>query len=362
MSKPLRKKPNLRLEDKGINNDVIVGSQSIEFGLESVIFKNDNIYVGSKGIKQLNTGQIISLLDPNDLDIGSFIGSGASGSVHLAVYKPTNLTVAVKSINIYDKDKRKQFKNDLKVLSDNDCHFLVKFYGAFFGEGSVKLVLEYMNLGSLDNVIKKVKNKLSSENVNFTNSPVSPFIPEAVLSKITQQMLNGLLHLHKKKRQLHRDIKPANILINTDGLVKLTDFGIARSLDNAAGLSNTFVGTKSYMSPERILGEEYSFSSDIWSLGLIVYEMATGQFPYNFSKVYIEHVESILKDPEPTLPDDGVYSLELQNFITRCLKKNPKERDSVVELCCHPWILKYSEMDADIPLWLAELYGHLILD
>jgi len=70
-------------------------------------------------------------------------------------------------------------------------------------------------------------------------------------------------------------------------------------------------------SPERIIGQEYSYSSDIWSLGLIVFEMATGIFPYNFSKVFIEHVESILKEPEPVLPDNGIFSPELQNFITR---------------------------------------------
>jgi serine/threonine protein kinase len=128
-------------------------------------------------------------------------------------------------------------------------------------------------------------------------------------------------------------MKPGNILINSEGFVKLTDFGIAKTLENTTDLCNTFVGTKTYMSPERIEGKEYSFSSDIWSLGLIIMEMATGMFPYNFSQVFIEHVDSILKDPEPTLPDNGKFSPELQNFITRCLKKNPKERDTVAELC-----------------------------
>jgi serine/threonine protein kinase len=174
--------------------------------------------------------------------------------------------------------------------------------------------------------------------------------------------LGGLIYLHKVKHQLHRDIKPANILINSDGIVKLTDFGIAKTLENTEDLSNTFVGTKNYMSPERILGQDYSYSSDIWSLGLVVYELATGLFPYNFSKVYIEHVDSILKDPEPTLPNNGVYSAELQNFLTRCLKKNPLERDSAAELSAHPWILKYSDEDANVALWLAELYGNMIVD
>ena len=121
----------------------------------------------------------MSVVDPNDFQIGDYIGSGASGSVHLAVYKPSGLTLAIKSINIYDKEKRKQFKNDLKTLSDNNCPFLVKFYGAFFQEGNIKLVLEYMNLGSLDKIISKVR-----------NSDQMPKTPENILSKITQEVNN----------------------------------------------------------------------------------------------------------------------------------------------------------------------------
>jgi serine/threonine protein kinase len=157
-------------------------------------------------------------------------------------------------------------------------------------------------------------------------------------------------------------MKPANILINSEGFVKLTDFGITKTLENTAEFCTTFVGTKNYMSPERILGNEYSYSSDIWSLGLIVYELATGSFPYHFSKVFIEHVECILKEPEPTLPSNAGFSSELQNFITRCLKKNPEERDSVIELCAHPWILKYSDRDANLELWLAQVFDFIIID
>ena len=87
------------------------------------------------------------------------------------------------------------------------------------------------------------------------------------------------------------------------------------------------------MSPERILGNDYSYSSDIWSLGLIIFELATGLFPYTFSRYYIEHVDYILNQPDPTLPStDGVFSWQLQDFITKCLRKDPKERDSVTDL------------------------------
>jgi serine/threonine protein kinase len=155
-------------------------------------------------------------------------------------------------------------------------------------------------------------------------------------------------------------MKPGNILINSEGMVKLTDFGITKTLDNTTEFCTTFVGTRNYMSPERLLGNQYSFASDIWSLGLIVYELATGVFPYTFSKVFIEHVDSILREPEPTLSEDH-FSPEFQNFMTRCLKKNPLERDSAAELCAHPWILKYSEDEANLDLWIAELFDFIVI-
>ncbi len=85
-------------------------------------------------------------------------------------------------------------------------------------------------------------------------------------------------------------------------------------------------------SPERISGEEYSYSSDIWSLGLIVYELATGIFPYKFSNVLIDNIQSIIEGPEPTMPSNGMFSVELQDFISKCLKKNHKQRSSLKEL------------------------------
>lgn len=86
---------------------------------------------------------------------------------------------------------------------------------------------------------------------------------EEVLSDIAEQVLHGLQFLHDN-RQMHRDLKPGNILLNCKGQVKLADFGISRALDGTAGFANSFVGTVTYMSPERIVGENYSYPSDIW--------------------------------------------------------------------------------------------------
>lgn len=115
--------------------------------------------------------------------------------------------MALKSINAFDKHKRHQLINDLRSLHKNSCPFLVEFCGALFEEGSVKVALEYMNMGSLKNIIK-----LAKKNPKWAEG--KPLLPEPVLSKMTQQILAGLCYLNICQRQLHRDIKPDNILVN----------------------------------------------------------------------------------------------------------------------------------------------------
>jgi serine/threonine protein kinase len=95
---------------------------------------------------------------------------------------------------------------------------------------------------------------------------------ELVLSCITYQVLWGLAYLHYE-HNTHRDIKPGNILINYDGEVKLSDFGISRNLDNTVGMSNTAVGTCKYMSPERLEGLAYNETADIYAFGMVMLEI-----------------------------------------------------------------------------------------
>lgn len=270
-----------------------------------------------------------------DLEVRRFIGKGSAATVQEAIHKPTGTLIALKSINAYDKEKRKQLMNDIKALEQSECPFLVKFYGAYFDEGHVKVALELMDGGSLRDLVKQLK---------------VPIIPEAILSKITQQTLNGLMYLHKIKHQVHRDIKPDNVLINSCGAVKLSDFGISKELEMTMGLCNTFVGTMIYMSPERIHGKKYSYSSDIWSLGLMVIELARGCYPYPKASTYIEMIENIMSSPEPNLPSG--FSSELKDFISHCVKKNPEERWTTVQLAAHPWVLKYSQSEVNLPAWI----------
>ena len=265
----------------------------------------------------------------------------------MATYKPTKMIFAIKSIKLYDKNTRNQFKNDLKVLSANKCKNIISFYGAFFTEGNVKILLEYMNLGSLDKILKQIKQKKFQP----------PCIPESILSKITKQILLGLIYLHKEKHQIHRDIKPANILINSDGIVKLTDFGIARTLENNQKFSKTFVGSRSYMSPERITGKIYSYPSDIWSVGLVIYELATGEEPYGGGDDFLTQITKIVEYDEPRL-DGKIFSKEFCDFIEKTVKKEPEKRADVEELLNHPWIVGHDNDNDSIPKWLAFLFDY----
>ena len=267
--------------------------------------------------------------------------------MHIATHKPTGVHLAIKSIKIYDKNTRDQLKNDLKVLCANKCKNIITFYGAFFTEGNVKIILEYMNCGSLDKTLKVIKTKKLSP----------PCIPENILSKITKQILLGLNYLHKEKHQIHRDIKPANILINSDGEVKLTDFGIARTLENNQKYSKTFVGSRSYMSPERITGKLYSYPSDIWSVGLVIYELATGEEPYGGGEDFLTQITKIVEYDEPRL-DDKIFSRELCDFIEKTVKKEPEKRSDVDALLNHPWIIGHDKDNNNIHEWLAYLYDY----
>ena len=237
----------------------------------------------------------------------------------------------------------------MKVLSSNKCKNIINFYGAFFTEGNVKILLEYMNVGSLEKIFKEIQIKKIPP----------PCISEAILSKITKQILLGLSYLHKEKHQIHRDIKPANILINTDGIVKLTDFGISRTLEKSQ--AHTFVGSRIYMSPERIIGKKYSYPSDIWSVGLVIYELASGTQPYGGGNDFLSQITKIVEEPEPKL-EENIFSKELCDFIEKTLKKEEEKRANIDELLNHPFIVNHENDKESIFQWLGTLFGHEILN
>ncbi|KXG24970.1 mitogen-activated protein kinase kinase 3 isoform X1 [Sorghum bicolor] len=276
----------------------------------------------------------------HEMHIFGPIGNGASSVVERAIFIPVHRILALKKINIFEKEKRQQILNEMRTLCEACCYpGLVEFQGAFYmpDSGQISIALEYMDGGSLADVIRVKKS-----------------IPEPVLSHMLQKVLLGLRYLHEVRHLVHRDIKPANVLVNLKGEAKITDFGVSTGLDNTMAMCATFVGTVTYMSPERIRNENYSYAADIWSLGLTILECATGKFPYDVNEGPANLMLQILDDPSPTPPPDA-YSPEFCSFINDCLQKDADARPMCEKLLSHPFIKRYAGTEVDLAAYVKSV-------
>merc|ERR1712038_1805225 len=205
--------------------------------------------------------QLGELKSEEDFEKISELGAGNGGVVHCVRHISTGTVIAKKMIHLEVKPAiKKQIITELRILDECNSPFIVGFYGAFHSDGEIYVCMEYMDGGSLDLVIKKAGK-----------------IAEKYLRKITYAVLRGLSYLREKHQIIHRDVKPSNILVNSQGEIKICDFGVSGQLIDS--MANSFVGTRSYMSPERLQGSQYSVASDLWSLGLSLLEMSFGMYP-----------------------------------------------------------------------------------
>lgn len=246
-----------------------------------------------------------------DIEVLSELGSGNGGTVSKARHIPTGLIMARKVIPIEaKKEVRKQIVRELHITRDCNFPHIVSYFGAFLNQGDVVMCMEYMDRGSLDRIYKK-----------------HGAIPEPIVGKITEAVVEGLDYLYDKHRIIHRDVKPSNVLVNAKGEVKLCDFGVSGELNNS--IADTFVGTSTYMSPERIQGAAYSVKSDVWSLGITVLELAVGYFPWDEPNEegkpssqplgILDMLQRIVLEPPPQVPANGKFSEHFRQFVKRCL-------------------------------------------
>ncbi|ORX61661.1 kinase-like protein [Hesseltinella vesiculosa] len=271
----------------------------------------------------------------DDLCVHEELGHGQYGTVKKVSHVVTNVVMAMKEIRLeLDEKKLQQILMELDVLHKSTSEYIVEFYGAFFIESCVYYCMEYMDAGSLD--------KLYGDGV-----------PEEVLAKIAISMVKGLKFLKDELSIIHRDVKPTNVLMNLKGQVKLCDFGVSGQLNKS--LAKTNIGCQSYMAPERIKATDtYTVSSDVWSLGLSLVEMAGGKYPYNYDTMFAQ-LRAIVEDEPPTLPSH--YSTDACDFISACLHKEPSSRPTYAELLQHPFIQKYHDTPVDMATWATEAFA-----
>lgn len=277
----------------------------------------------------------------------SLLGEGAGGSVSKCKLKHGTKIFALKEIILTDShpDTQKQILRELQFNKSCISPYIVKYYGMFLQGSTICISMEYMGGRSLDAIYRQVKLRGGR-------------IGEKVLGKIAESMLKGLSYLHEN-RIIHRDIKPQNILLDSHGNIKLCDFGVSGVVVNS--LATTFTGTSYYMAPERIQGQPYSVTSDIWSLGLTLLEVAMGEFPYPIDKdngmAPIE-VLTMIMTFQPTFKneDDIEWTKSFKSFITYCLEKNPKLRASPRQMLQHPWIIGQSKKSVNMEKFIKQCW------
>lgn len=187
-----------------------------------------------------------------------------------------------------------------------------------------------------------------------------------VLGKITESVLGGLVYLYEAHRIMHRDIKPSNVLVNSRGAIKLCDFGVATETVNS--IADTFVGTSTYMAPERIQGEAYTIKSDVWSVGLTVMELAIGRFPFDINDAaggervsvgpmgILDLLQTIVHEPAPRLPKSEAFPAILDAFIAKCLLKSTVERPTPRELYDHDAFVQAAKRTpVDLQEWAVSM-------
>ncbi|CAF0969059.1 unnamed protein product [Brachionus calyciflorus] len=275
----------------------------------------------------------------DELEKGDFLGRGQFGTVKKMFHQPTNLTFAVKMVNdtlMESNDSRNSEIMDLAApLKIGDgCPSLIKFYGAMHAESYIWILTEVMDT-SLDRFYAKV-------------FAMGIEMPELFVSKVAYAVTYALDFMRKAK-MMHRDIKPSNILLNYTGEIKVCDFGISGFTTNS--VCTTFKGCQRYMPPEKIdpylSGNGYTIRADIWSLGISLIEISTGEHPFKDSNGVLGLIKSIVQNDPPKL-DQSKFSPELCDFTDKCLVKIPDNRASCSDLLDHEFIKKYMETPNDL--------------
>jgi hypothetical protein len=252
------------------------------------------------------------------------IGQGAFGEVFSALWTPPGggnaRRVAVKKMAVTPKNV-KHLLTEIDIQRQSNHANVVNYLDGYYLENELWVVLEYMGGGSLTEVLEM-----------FAYIKMT----EPQIAYVTQETLKALRFLHSNYR-IHRDIKSDNILLGEEGEVKIADFGFAAQLTVSQQKRNTVVGTPYWMAPELIEGHDYDAKVDVWSLGIMIREMAEGEPPY-MEYPTARALFLILTKGVPELKDRDKWSADMRNFLNACLTKDTTARPTSEKLLQHPWL------------------------
>ncbi|XP_063620577.1 uncharacterized protein LOC134793000 [Cydia splendana] len=254
-----------------------------------------------------------------DFDLGRALGKGKFGNVYLAREKESRYVVALKVLfksQILDADIEHQVRREVEIQCRLRHPNILRMYGYFHDEKRIYLILEYAKHGALYMLLK--------QRGRFDEKTAAIYI---------RDLTKALIYCHAKK-VIHRDIKPENILIGHNGELKIADFGW--SVHSPSSRRMTLCGTLDYLSPEMIEGKPHSYAVDIWSLGVLCYELLVGLPPFDAkhsNQTYLKIRYVIIKYPE-------YVSEKAKDLMGNLLVVNPENRLPLATVLQHPWIVE----------------------
>jgi serine/threonine protein kinase len=261
------------------------------------------------------------------------ISRGAFGRVFLARKTKTATIYAIKVLpkgELTQKNEVRRVLVEKDILLQFESPWVIRFYYSIIGANNLYLVTEYVCGGDLFSLLQEVGS-----------------LDDEAARVYAFQLTHALIYLHSL-RIIHRDIKPDNVLIDSNGRLKLTDFGLSyqgliHDLDDAKGI----VGTPDYIPPEILLGNSHSYPVDWWALGVLTYECLTGNPPFH-ADTESAIFDNILRG-EVSWPDDIEISAEATDFVRRLLSYDPAERLGGEETLRHPWFAGLDVDKLDVP-------------
>jgi len=233
-----------------------------------------------------------------------------------------------------EPDSIRDIQNEVEILKNCRSPHIVALGGVYVKRDRVWIAMEYCAAGSLTQMMNTCQRALT----------------EKQIAAVLRMCLQGLQYLHSQGI-IHRDLKGANVLVTEAGDCKIGDFGVsavvrhtlsrkhqAKMFSGAAqSKQQTIIGTPCYMAPEVIGGLKYDQKADMWSLGIVAIELATGEPPH-WELHQMAALGAILNGPAPRLPEQGKWSPDFRNFVEILLDKNPDKRPTCTQLLEHPFV------------------------
>ena len=255
----------------------------------------------------------------------TLLGRGKFSVVHKTTRRSDSLPVALKTIQVFEmgSKERNECLNEIQLLQQMQHPHIIRYLDCKMERNELTVVMELAGHGDLAGLIK-------------TAAKASEPLGEARAWEYFSQVADALAYMHER-RVMHRDIKPANVFISVSSsgstVMKLGDLGLGRYFSSKTEQTHSTVGTPYYMSPECIQGGGYDFKSDIWSLGCLLYELASLRSPfYSDGLNFYMLGKRIMKGEFEALSD---VSAELNALVNRMLQINPADRPSAAEVVHH---------------------------